>query len=47
VACLERGGWMGGWMKVIMISRGVEISSAGGVEEPKDALACHRDVIIG
>jgi len=32
VACLMRGGWM----EVRMISRGVEISIAGGVEETKD-----------
>jgi len=32
IACLERGGWM----EVTMISRGVEISIAGGVEETKD-----------
>jgi len=34
VACLRRGGWMG----VTMISRGVEISIAGGVAETEDAL---------
>ena len=34
VACLMRGGWI----EVTMISRGVEISIAGGVEETKDAL---------
>ena len=32
VVCLRRGGWM----EVTMISRGVEISIAGGVEEMKD-----------
>jgi len=32
VACLMRGGWM----EVTMISCGVEISIAGGVEETKD-----------
>jgi len=32
VACLMGGGWM----EVTMISRGVEISIAGGVEETKD-----------
>jgi len=34
VACLRRGGWM----EVTMISRGVEISIAGGVAETEDAL---------
>jgi len=34
VACLRRGGWM----DVTMISRGVEISIAGGVAETEDAL---------
>ena len=33
VACLRRGGWM----EVTMISRGVEISIAGGVAETEDA----------
>jgi len=33
VACLRRGGWM----EVMMISRGVEISIAGGVAETEDA----------
>jgi len=32
VACLRRGGWM----EVTMISGGVEISIAGGIEETKD-----------
>jgi len=32
VACLRRGGWM----EVTMISRGVEISIAGGVAETED-----------
>jgi len=32
VACLRRGGWM----EVTMISRGVEISITGGVQETKD-----------
>ena len=32
MACLRRGGWM----KVTMISRGVEISIAGGVAEMED-----------
>ena len=32
MACLRRGGWM----DVTMISRGVEISSAGGVAETQD-----------
>jgi len=31
VACLRRGGWM----EVTMISRGVDISIAGGVEETR------------
>jgi hypothetical protein len=34
VACLGRGGWM----EVTMISRGVEISIAGGVAETEDDL---------
>jgi len=34
VACLRREGWI----EVTMISRSVEISIAGGVEEMKDAL---------
>jgi len=32
VACLRRGGWM----ELTMISRGVEISIAGGVAETED-----------
>jgi len=32
VACLRRGGWM----EVTMISRGVEISIAGGIAETED-----------
>ena len=32
MACLRRGGWM----EVTMISRGVEISIAGGVAETED-----------
>jgi len=34
VASLRRGGWM----EVTLISRGVEISIAGGGEETKDAV---------
>jgi len=34
MVCLRRGGWI----EVTMISRGVEISIAGGVEETEDAL---------
>jgi len=36
VACLRRGGWM----EVTMISRGVEISIAGGVAETEDVNYC-------
>jgi len=36
VACPRRGGWM----EVTMISRGVEISIAGGVAEMEDANYC-------
>jgi len=36
VACLRRGGWM----EVMMISRGVEISIAGGVAETEDGNYC-------
>jgi len=35
VACLKRGEWM----EVTMISRRVEISIAGGVEETEDDLS--------
>jgi len=38
VACLRRGGWM----EVTMISRGVEISIAGGVAEMEDDNYCNR-----
>jgi len=37
VACLRRGGWI----DVTMISRGVEISIAGGVAETEDDNYCH------
>jgi len=35
VACLMRGGWM----EVTMISRGLEISIAGGVAETEDGFS--------
>jgi len=38
VACLRRGGWM----EMTMISRGIDISIAGGVAETKDANYCYR-----
>jgi len=42
VACLKRREWM----EVTMISRGVEISIAGGVEETKDALVTFVFVFV-
>ena len=36
MACLRTGGWV----EVMMISHGVEISIAGGVAETKDANHC-------
>ena len=38
MACLRREGWM----EVTLISRGVEISIAGGVAETEDANYCDR-----
>jgi len=38
VACLR----IGGWMEVTMISRGVEISIAGGVAETVDGNYCDQ-----
>ena len=38
MACLRRGGWI----EVTMISRGVEISIAGGVAETEDGINCNR-----
>jgi len=42
VTCRRREGWM----EVTMISRGVEISIAGGVEETKDVQTTVTDSLL-